>query len=159
MRHATRMTSTPSICSSIILQHTMTHCNTLQHSAKHYHTTAKNIFQKIPARRAATLATHIYTLQQTALHYNTPQNTATTLQHTFQKTSVRPASTSVKHCNTTIPQHTATHYTTVQHSTKHCNNTATTHSKKHTSAPSSHSSAPLSCFVCPPPPPPLSLPA
>ena len=78
------------------LQHTATHCNTLQH-----------ISQMIESRHL--WLTLCNTLQPTATHCNTLQHTSTrcnTLQHT------------AKHCNTL--QHTATHCNTY-HTATHCN--------------------------------------
>jgi len=71
------------------LQHTATHCNTLQHADVPYTMGIKQ--QKQMGDQALPL---FNTLQHTATYYNTLQHTAT-------------------HCNTL--QHTATHCNTLQH--------------------------------------------
>ena len=79
----------------ITLQHTATHCNTLQRTAT--------------SPRAYRLCEFV-TLFYTALHCNTLQHTAThcsTLQHT------------AAHCRTL--QNTAAHCRTLQHTAAHCN--------------------------------------
>jgi len=74
------------------LQHSATHCNTLQHTATQFIcSTSQEILRKC--------ATYAY-LPPTATHCNTLQHTAT-------------------HCNTL--QHTATHCNTLQHTATHSN--------------------------------------
>ena len=72
-------------------------CNTLQHTATHYHTLQHT-------------ATHCNTLQHTAMHCHTLPHTATHC-HTLQHTAA--------HCNTL--QHAANHCNTLQHTATHCN--------------------------------------
>ena len=116
MREVTRVR----FLSFYTLQHTATHCNTLQHEC---HT--KKCLPRVIMRlvmREMTQETHclVYlvlqcgrqcnTLHYTATHCNTLQHTAThcnTLQHT------------ATHCNTL--QHTATSCNTLQHTATHCN--------------------------------------
>ena len=90
-----------------ILQHTATHCNTLQHTT--YLATHSDVWRDFHMLRHT--ATHCNTLQHTAIHCNTLQHTAT-------------------HCNTL--RHTATHcntLNTLQHTATHCNTLHTlTHS-------------------------------
>ena len=83
------------------LQHTATHCNTLQHA-----TALREGNQS--------LFTHCNTLQHPAAHCNTLQHTATpcnTLQHCAKE--IRAFSHTATHCNTL--QHITTHYNTLQH--------------------------------------------
>jgi len=108
-----------------VLQHTATHCNTLQHGeCRMYSTTCahrskcvavccsvlqcvavccsllSDVFYDMCAQEQVThTATHCNTLQYAATHCNTLQHTAT-------------------HCNTL--QHTATHCNTLQHTATHC---------------------------------------
>ena len=82
------------------LQLTATHCNSLQHSATHW--------QLVLSKGRC--VTHCNTLQHTATRCNALQLTAThcnTLQHT------------ATHCHTL--QHTATHCHTLQHTKDICN--------------------------------------
>jgi len=72
---------------SSLLQHTATHCNTLQRTATHW--------------------THLNALEHTAIHWNTLQRIATHC-NSLQQTAT--------HCNTLDTlQHTATHCSTLQH--------------------------------------------
>ena len=80
----------------LCIDHTATHCNTLQH-----------------------IATHCSTLQHTATHCNTLQHFYNTLHHaehftTFQNTLKLSATL----CNTL--QHIAPHCTTLRHTTTYC---------------------------------------
>jgi len=87
----------------IRLQHTATHCNTLQHTATHCNTHT--------SQRRNYTATHIR-LQHTATHCNTLQHTArycNTLQHTY-------VTAQQLHCNT---HKTATHCNTLQLTVTH----------------------------------------
>ena len=93
------------------LQHTATHCNTLQH-----------------AETASWLAnTHCHTLQHTAMHFNTQQRTAThcnALQHTASYCNTqKPQVHSRAHAATQwkMLERAATYCNTLQHTTTHCN--------------------------------------
>ena len=90
----------------IILQHTTTHCNTLQYTASRYKTRIRHTATHCNTLQQA--ATHWYKLLYTAAHYITLQHTAAhyiTLQHT------------AAHCSTL--QHTAAHCSTLQHTATH----------------------------------------
>ena len=86
------------------LQHTATHCNTLQHTA----------------------TTHCNSLQHTATHCNTLQHTYITLQQASRLSTWIPAAKT----KTLSPEdvsavilgsHTATRYTSLQHTATYCN--------------------------------------
>jgi len=79
------------------LQHTATHCNTLDHTTTH----SRNALQHT--------ATYCDTLQHTATHCNTLQHTATHSCNTPERTAT--------HGNTL--QHTATRCNTLQHTAAH----------------------------------------
>jgi len=124
---------------SYTLQHTTTHCNTLQHD------TVRNILHPVAAQKVDVCVQRLagrYTLQHTATHCNTnaAKHAAThwhtllhttthccnTLQHTATHCNTNGARTrplALKHtatrCNTL--QHTATHCNTLQHTATHCN--------------------------------------
>jgi len=102
------------------LQHTATHCNTLQ--LKHvFH------FRILPPSTVAThIATHCSTLQHTAAHCNTLQHTAThcnTLQHIAVHDNTLQHTTT--HCSTLL--HAATHCNILQHTITPCNYHLTLH--------------------------------
>ena len=113
------------------LQHTATHCNTLQHTytpLQHtlQHTTRDRkpfLFYLVVNHFSPTLqhtATHYYTRQHTATHCNTLQHTAThcnTLQRTATPCNTRQHTATP--CNTL--QHPATPCNTLQHTATHCN--------------------------------------
>jgi len=87
-----------------MLQHTATHCNTLQHAACTEQINFRGSLSRSLSQHAATrcntlqhAATHCNTLQHTATHCRTLQDTAKTL----------PQTQTAAHCNTL--QHTATH--------------------------------------------------
>ena len=116
------------------LQHSATHCNTLQH------TTAWVTRRIIRLQHAAThgnilqhTAAHCSTLQHTAAHCNTLQHAAAhcnRLQHTathYNTTRHQAAA----HCNT--QQHTAAHCTTLHHTATHCNTLQHPHERRVTS--------------------------
>jgi len=91
------------------MQHTATHCNTLQHTATIRRTCANSLVHAIQKTQyrlqhaaAHWTATHCNTLQHTATRCNTLQHTE--LQHTA-------AHWTATHCNTL--QHTATHCNTL----------------------------------------------
>jgi len=152
----TKSLPTPPLANT--LQHTATHCNTLQPHCNHTFTDWELLH--IAWARAAycnTLrhtATHCNALQRTATYYNTLQlsatqcnslqHTATTLQRHCNNTKLRVVTCckrasytlqlTATHCNTL--QHTATHSNTLQHIATYCNalqsrcnHTATTHSR------------------------------
>ena len=125
------------------LQHTATHCNTLQstlqHTATHYHymklgkkkreSSKCNYYINSPG---AMVKAHCNTLQHTATYCNTLQHTAThcnTLQHTH--TSRNSCMHTATHCNTLQHTHTSrnscmhecslSHCSTLQHGAVHCN--------------------------------------
>ena len=74
-----RMTSELPVCGTI-LQHTETHCKTLQHTGNTLQHTAD--FKKASLLRVPLNLLHCNTLQHTSTHYNTLQHTGITLQHT-----------------------------------------------------------------------------
>jgi len=99
------------------MQHTATHCNTLQHRA----------ILAIDCRRMSAIESDVAHLHAT--HSNTQQHTAThTVTHTATLCNTGlcridcrpPVRSHVNHlCNT--PQHAATHRNTPPHTTTHCN--------------------------------------
>ena len=120
------------------LQHTATHCKSVQLSAtqslranRRSFAIACNTLQHtaITATRCSTattrtckksFATHCNTVQLTASHYSTLQHTAThcnTLCNSLHHTTAH-CNTNATHCNTL--QHTATHCNTLQHTATHC---------------------------------------
>jgi len=102
------------------LQHTATHCNTLQQQ------TATRWFHKTPRKRYPSsrhTAAHCNTLQHISAHCSTLQHTAarcSTLQHKATQ------------CNTV--QHGATHYNTLQHTATHIAPHTATHCNTHCNA-------------------------
>jgi len=132
-----------SVCTQGGLQHTATHCNTLQHQIQGrlqqtatLQTPCKQhrcSYPCIPmaAHAFSETATLFDTLQQTATHCNPLQPTAThcnTLQHTatFDIPMVaHPSSETATHCNTATHcsalHHTVPHCITLQHTEAHCN--------------------------------------
>jgi len=122
------------------LQHTATHCNTLQHTALAQGSYAEKIHRTAIGNILQHIATHCNQLQHTATHYNTlPEHTANhcntlkrieTHYNTLQRTTIHSLSTlqttatycnemkhTAMHCNTR--QRTATHCTTLQHAAAH----------------------------------------
>jgi len=105
------------------LQHTATHCITLQHTATTHKQNMHSNMQMHTRDMDYSPATHCNPLQHTASHYNTLQHTAThcnTLQHTATRCST-PQHTrhGLLNCNTLQP--TATHCNTLHHTATHCN--------------------------------------
>ena len=84
------------------LQHTASHCNTLQHTAT----------------LCCTLCILLYDLQHTATHCNTLQHTATHCYTHMQVRKTLALQHTGTHSNTL--QHTATHCSTLQHTATHC---------------------------------------
>jgi len=105
----------------------VSHCNTLQHTASHgnipqhtptHHDTLQHTATHSTGGGNANLsltATHCKTLQHTAKHCNTLQQTR---QVAGMKICLSPQHTA-SHYN--ILQHTATHHNTLQHTTPNCN--------------------------------------
>ena len=110
MPHVARYLSFHSMCS---LQHTATHCNTLQHTGGAARDASCRSTCWNPTQ--CNTATHCSTLQHTATHCNT-------LQHTYgaaRDASYRSTCWNSTQCNTL--QHTAAHCSTLQHTATHCN--------------------------------------
>ena len=97
------------------LQHTATHCNTMQTHVIWQHTA-------IHCKSLQRTATHCNTLQHTAIHCNTLQVSATQQQHTATHCNSRYFLLQTRNkasCNTL--QQTATHCNTLQHTATPCN--------------------------------------
>ena len=102
------------------LQHTGTHCNTLQHINVTQLPVCAGVAGKQGAKTLQHTATHCNSLQLTAIHCNTLQHTAAhcnTLQHTAAHCNTLQHTAA--HCNTL--QHTATHCSSLQYAAAHCN--------------------------------------
>jgi len=93
--HCNTLQHTATHCST--LQRAVTHCNTLQHTATHCSTLQRAVTHCNTLQHTAT---HCNTLQHTAVHCNAQQHTAT---------------------NYNIQQYTATRSNTLQHTATHCN--------------------------------------
>jgi len=110
-----------------MLQHTATHCNTLQHAATELRAT--------PAIGATRTATH--TATHIAKHCNTLQHNTTypaidlraTVAHAHCNTHCNTLQHTATHCNT--QQQTATHCNTLQHTATHCNTLTQQHTATH----------------------------
>ena len=110
-----------------ILQHTATRCNTLQHTATHYHgkifmNGCKEAYEHVKRN----LRHVLQCVAHTATHCNTLtwQDIAGFVLHVH-----RPLCT--RSCGNTL-QHTATHCNTLQHTATHCNTLQ--HTATHTCA-------------------------
>jgi len=102
-----------------LLQHTSTHCDTLQQWTRHF--THRNMLQCTLMNYLQHPATPCNTLQHTVTHCNTLQHTATVdeAHHTSKHATMHFDDLPATHCNTL--QHTTTPCNTLQHSATHCN--------------------------------------
>jgi len=98
-----------SMCYTQTLQHTATHCNTLQHTRVYVsfiHEMWLHIFDVLHTDTA----THCNTLQHTVIHCNTHVSTS----HSYMRCDYM-----LSMCYTQTLQHTATHCNTLQHTATH----------------------------------------